>query len=267
MTARLSVVQPTPVVESPPLLDVHDLSVTYGGVKAVADVSFKATEGSITGLIGPNGAGKSTTLGVVAGAIKATHGKVEFGGVDVSNLPSFRRARLGMVRTFQMHGEFARLTVLENLLVAAPGQEGDAVRNVFSIRRSWRRQERDFVVEARDLLDRFGLATHEDAYASELSGGQRRLMELARALMAKPRLLLLDEPMAGVNPVMRERLGEHLLDVASGGIGVVLVEHELQFVEQCCENVYVLAQGSVIGEGNMSELREHAAVLDAYLAG
>jgi ABC-type branched-subunit amino acid transport system ATPase component len=261
MNARLS------VLDSATLLNVHGLSVSFGGVQAVADVSFKAAAGSITGLIGPNGAGKSTTLGVVAGAIKATQGKVEFAGIDVSKLPSFRRARLGMVRTFQMHGEFARLTVIENLLAAAPGQRGDSVRNIFSIRRSWRRQERDFVVEARALLERFGLADHEDAYAAELSGGQRRLMELARALMAKPRLLLLDEPMAGVNPAMRERLGEHLLEVAAGGIGIVLVEHELQFVEQVCENVYVLAQGLVIGEGNMSALREHAAVLDAYLAG
>jgi neutral amino acid transport system ATP-binding protein len=267
MTARLSVVESPQTVETAPLLDVQGLSVSFGGVKAVADVSFSAAPGAITGLIGPNGAGKSTTLGVVAGAIKATRGTVEFAGIDVSKLPSYRRARLGMVRTFQMRGEFGRLTVLENLLVAAPGQRGDQVRHVFSLRRSWRRQERTLVGEARELLDRFGLASHEDAYASELSGGQRRLMELARALMARPRLLLLDEPMAGVNPAMRERLGEHLIEVAAGGIGVVLVEHELRFVEQVCGNVYVLAQGSVIGEGNMSALREHAAVLDAYLAG
>jgi neutral amino acid transport system ATP-binding protein len=262
VTGTLKLVQP-----KPPLLSVSGLWVAFGGVQAVADVSFSAGAGQVTGLIGPNGAGKSTTLGVVAGAIKATRGSVQFDGRDVSHLPSFRRARLGMVRTFQMHGEFPKLTVLENLLSAAPDQRGESVRGVFSVRRQWRTQERELVADARDLLERFGIAGHESAYASELSGGQRRLMELARALMARPRLLLLDEPMAGVNPVMRDRLGEHLLDVAASGIGIVLVEHELRFVEQVCENVYVLAQGSVIGEGNMNALREQAAVLDAYLAG
>jgi ABC-type branched-subunit amino acid transport system ATPase component len=255
------------VLKKPPLLDVRGVSVSFGGVQAVADVSLSAAAGSVTGLIGPNGAGKSTALGVVAGAIKATRGVVEFAGTDVSSFPSYRRARLGMVRTFQMHGEFARLTVLENLLVAAPDQRGESLRSLFSLRGSWRRQERSLVAEARDLLARFGLESHEDAYASELSGGQRRLMELARALMAHPQLLLLDEPMAGVSPAMRNSLGEHLLEVASGGIGIVLVEHELRFVENVCENVYVLAQGSVIGEGSMSALREQASVLDAYLAG
>ncbi len=250
-----------------PLLEVRDLAVSFGGVQAVADLSFSAAAGSVTGLIGPNGAGKSTALGAVAGSVRATRGTVEFAGIDVTTLSSYRRARLGIGRTFQMNGEFGKLTVLENLLVAAPGQVGETVRNIFSARRTWRRQEQELVAEARDLLERFGISDHEDAYAAELSGGQRRLMELARALMAHPRLLLLDEPMAGVSPLMRDRLGEHLLEVAASGIGIVLVEHELRFVENVCENVYVLAQGSVIGEGNMSALREQSAVLDAYLAG
>jgi len=262
VTGALSVMH-----ERRPLLSVRDISVSFGGVQAVAGASFEAGAGRVTGLIGPNGAGKSTTLGVVAGAVRATRGTVEFDGVDVTRLPSFRRARLGMIRTFQLHGEFGKLTVLENLLLAAPSQVGETVRGVFSPRHSWRRQERELVAEARELLERFGIADHESAYASDLSGGQRRLMELARALMARPRLLLLDEPMAGVSPMMRDRLGEHLLEVAATGIGIVLVEHELRFVEQVCENVYVLAQGSVIGEGNMRALREQAAVLDAYLAG
>jgi ABC-type branched-subunit amino acid transport system ATPase component len=172
-----------------------------------------------------------------------------------------------MIRTFQMRGEFDRLTVLENLLVAAPGQLGERISNVYSIRRTWRRQQQELVEHARELLGRFGIASHENVYASELSGGQRRLMELARALMARPRLLLLDEPMAGVSPAIRGELAEHLLDVASSGIAIVLVEHELQFVENVCEHVLVLAQGKVIGEGKMSALREHAAVVDAYLTG
>lgn len=255
------------VVSEAPLLSVHGLSCAFGGVRAVSNVSFSAFPGQITGLIGPNGAGKSTTLGIVSGAIRPTGGAIEFSGRDVTDLPSYKRARLGMIRTFQMRGEFDRLTVLENLLVAAPGQRGEALRGVFSVRRAWRKQERELVESARDLLSRFGILTHESSYAAELSGGQRRLMELARALMARPRLLLLDEPMAGVSPAMRDQLGQHLLEVAEGGVSIVLVEHELRFVEQVCEQVLVLAQGSVIGEGNMADLREQAAVLEAYLAG
>ncbi len=250
-----------------PLLSVRGLSVSFGGVRAVTDVSFSASAGQITGLIGPNGAGKSTTLGMIAGAISPTTGTVEFAGRDITKLPSYRRARLGMIRTFQMRGEFDRLTVLENLLVAAPGQQGEKITSIYSVRRTWRRQQSQLVGQARELLEQFGILSHENAYAAELSGGQRRLMELARALMAEPRLLLLDEPMAGVNPTMRRLIAEHLLQIAASGICIVLVEHELQFVEHVCGHVYVLAQGTVIGEGTMSALREQAAVLDAYLTG
>jgi len=255
------------VAPGAPLLSVRSISCSFGGVRAVVDVSFAASVGQITGLIGPNGAGKSTTLGIVAGAIRPTTGTIEFDGRDVTKLPSYRRARLGMIRTFQMRGEFDQLTVLENLLVAAPGQLGEKIRNVYSVRRTWRTQQSELVYQARELLDRFGILSHENVYAAELSGGQRRLMELARALMAKPRLLLLDEPMAGVSPTMRDRLAAHLLEVADSGIAIVLVEHELRFVEDVCGHVLVLAQGTVIGEGAMSALREQAAVLDAYLTG
>lgn len=250
-----------------PLLAVRGISCSFGGVHAVADVSFSAPAGQITGLIGPNGAGKSTTLGIVAGSIRPTAGTIHFAGQDITALPSYRRARLGIIRTFQMRGEFDRLTVLENLLVAAPGQRGEKIRNIYSLRRTWRQQQLELVEQARELLGQFGIISQENIYAAELSGGQRRLMELARALMAQPRLLLLDEPMAGVSPTMRDRLSEHLVEVADSGIAIVLVEHQLRFVEDVCGHVLVLAQGTVIGEGKMSALREQAAVLDAYLTG
>jgi ABC-type branched-subunit amino acid transport system ATPase component len=262
VTAERSLVGP-----DAPLLGVRGISCSFGGVRAVADVSFSAPAGQITGLIGPNGAGKSTTLGIVAGSIRPTAGTIDFAGRDITALPSYRRARLGIIRTFQMRGEFDRLTVLENLLVAAPGQRGEKIRSIYSVRRTWRQQQRELVDQARELLDRFGILDHENVYAAELSGGQRRLMELARAIMAKPRLLLLDEPMAGVSPAMRDRLGGHLLEVADSGVAIVLVEHQLPFVEDVSGHVLVLAQGKVIGEGKMSSLREQAAVLDAYLTG
>lgn len=257
----------SPTPPDAPLLSVNGISCRFGGVRAVVDVSFSVSARQIIGLIGPNGAGKSTTLGIVAGAIRPATGTIGFAGRDITRLPSHRRARLGMIRTFQMRGEFDRLTVLENVLVAAPGQLGERVRNVYSIRRTWRQQQRELVEQARELLTRFGIAGQENLYAAELSGGQRRLMELARALMARPRLLLLDEPMAGVSPAIRGKLAEHLLEVAASGIAIVLVEHELHFVENVCGHVLVLAQGQVIGEGKMSALREQAAVLDAYLTG
>ena len=257
----------TPAPNPTPILDVAGLVVRYGTRTAVEEVSLRINRGEIFGLLGPNGAGKSTTLGIVAGSIRPTAGTIDFAGRDITALPSYRRARLGIIRTFQMRGEFDRLTVLENLLVAAPGQRGEKIRSIYSVRRTWRQQQRELVDQARELLDRFGILDHENVYAAELSGGQRRLMELARAIMAKPRLLLLDEPMAGVSPAMRDRLGGHLLEVADSGVAIVLVEHQLPFVEDVSGHVLVLAQGKVIGEGKMSSLREQAAVLDAYLTG
>lgn len=252
---------------SSPILEVRHLSRSFGGLRAVSDVSFCAHEGRIIGLIGPNGAGKSTTLAIVAGSLRPSAGSVWFCGRNVTGLASYQLARLGIARTFQIGGDFDRLTVLENLLVAAPHQDGERLRSVYSLRRSWREQESVLVERARALLARFQLADHENAYAGELSGGQRRLMELARALMAEPTLLLLDEPMAGVNPRLMGYLGEHLLELARTGFTIVLVEHELRLIEQVCDHIVVLAQGAVIGEGSMAAVRQMDEVLEAYLAG
>jgi ABC-type branched-subunit amino acid transport system ATPase component len=166
-----------------------------------------------------------------------------------------------------MRGEFDRLTVLENLLVAAPGQLGEKARWLALPGRKWRHQQSELVEKARGLLQRFELTEREDAYATELSGGQRRLMELARALMADPSALLLDEPMAGVNPTLSRQLGAHLLDLARSGLAIILVEHELGLIEQVCDHVVAMAQGRVIAEGSMASLREHAEVVDAYIVG
>jgi len=249
------------------LLTVRDARRAFGGVRAVESVSFEVRAGTITGLIGPNGAGKSTMLGIVAGAIRPTAGAITFDGRDVTGLPTYRLARCGLVRTFQLSSEFARLTVLENLLVAAPGQRGESLWGALRGRRYWRRQEAESVEQARALLDRFALSNKEDEYAGNLSGGQKRLVELMRGLMGRPRLLLLDEPMAGVNPTLARRIAGYLEELRDGGLTMLMVEHELALVERLCDPVVVMAQGRVLSQGTMGELRGRREVVDAYLVG
>ncbi len=250
-----------------PLLSVRNLAKNFGGVQAVRDVSFDVKAGSITGLIGPNGAGKSSVLAIVSGFLAPTSGSVHFAGDVVSGFPAYRLARLGLVRTFQLSSEFERLSVMENLLVAAPNQRGERLRDALVGRWRWHAQEDAAVARARELLARFEISEKEDDLAGDLSGGQKRLLELARALMAEPKLLLLDEPMAGVNPALIRRIESHLLALRDEGLTMLMVEHELGVVERLCEQVVVMAQGQVLSSGTMSELRMNEEVLDAYLSG
>jgi len=250
-----------------PLLAVTDLYRQFGGVHAVNGASFQVPPGRITGLIGPNGAGKSTALNVIAGALKPTAGKISYRGQDITGLPAYKVARRGIIRTFQISSEFAGLTVLENLLVAAPGQQGEALWQAALGKRYWRPHERTMVQRARELLARFDMSAKEDEYAGNLSGGQKRLLELMRGLMADPPLLLLDEPMAGVNPSLARRIEQHLLDLRGEGLTMLMIEHELAVVERLCDPVIVMAQGRVISQGTMAEVRTDREVLDAYLIG
>jgi neutral amino acid transport system ATP-binding protein len=259
--------QPPADVGVDPLLDIEDLRRDFGGVWAVDGATFSARRGAITSLIGPNGAGKSTVVGLVGGALRPSSGRVRFDGADVTELPPYRRARLGLVRTYQLSSEFGRLTVLENLLVAAPNQRGESLLTLALGRRYWRREQDEAVAKARELLERFGLSDWEDEYAGNLSGGQKRLVEIMRALMAEPKLLLLDEPMAGVNPTLARTIEGYLEDLARQGLTMLLVEHELDVVERLSESVVVMALGRVIAAGTMAELRDRPEVLDAYLSG
>ena len=249
------------------MLSVDDLHKEFGGLHAVDGASFAVETGAITGLIGPNGAGKSTALAIIAGAVKPSSGSVLFRGVDITATPSHQRARQGLVRTFQIAGEFPRLTVLENLLVTAPHQRGDSLARVVLGKWTWKSQEARLLERARDLLARFELADKEDEYAGNLSGGQKRLLQIARGLMAEPTLLLLDEPMAGVNPSLSRRLEHHLLELRAEGLTILMVEHELGVVERLCNHTIVMAQGRVLAQGTMTELRRNQEVLDAYLIG
>ena len=250
-----------------PLLRTVDLTRDFGGVHAVADVSIEVRRGTLTGLIGPNGAGKSTLLAMLAGTLPATSGQVIYAGTDVTRMPAYRRAQLGLVRTFQLASEFKRLTVMENLLAAVPRHRGDTLRGALRGRRYWRGDEEAAIDRARALLDRFGLSGYADTYAGDLSGGQRRLTEIMRALMAEPAMLLLDEPMAGVHPRLAREIGAQLLGLCAEGMTILMVEHELAIMDEFCDPVIVMAEGSVLATGTMAALRARREVVEAYLVG
>jgi ABC-type branched-subunit amino acid transport system ATPase component len=250
-----------------PILIVRDVHRAFGGLHAVDGATFNAARGRVTGLIGPNGAGKSTLMGIIAGAIRADAGTIEFDGADVAGLPSHQIARRGIIRTFQLSAEFSKLTVLENLLVAAPAQKGESLFGAELGRVYWGRDEDALVDRARDVLDRFAMSPKENELAGNLSGGQKRLLEIMRALMAHPKLLLLDEPFAGVNPTLAREIELYLLGLRDEGLSMIMVEHELGVVERLCDPVVVMAQGKVIAEGPMREVTARQEVLDAYLIG
>ncbi len=249
------------------MLMAEDVHRHFEGMRAVDGVSLEVAKGKITGLIGPNGAGKSTFLAVLAGTLPASHGRILLEGDNVTRLPAYARARRGLVRTFQLPSEFGRLTVLENLLVAAPHHRGDSLFGALMGRRYWLRDEERLVTEARGLLQRFGMSAKESDYAGTMSGGQKRLIEIMRALMLHPRCLLLDEPMSGVHPRVIEQIQYYLQVLRSDGLTILMVEHELHLVEQLCDSVFVMAQGKLIGSGTMASLRRQREIVDAYLVG
>lgn len=249
------------------ILSVEGLSRSFGGVHAVNNASFEVAEGSITGLIGPNGAGKSTVCNVIAGVLSPDEGSVRYAGSEVAGRRPYQLARLGLLRTFQTSSEFSRLTVTENLLVAAGAPRGGTLWGALLGPRWWRAEERAALERAGSLLDEFGLLEIADEPAGRLSGGQKRLVEIMRAIIASPRLLLLDEPMAGVHPTMVEGVISAVERLHLAGVSLLMVEHNLNVIERMCDHVIVMANGSVIAAGRMDELRQNQAVVDAYFHG
>jgi len=249
------------------LLEVQGISKRFGGVRAVDECSLRVDEGTLTGLIGPNGSGKTTVFNIVTGYLKADAGRVRFAGRDVTGKDPGQLYRQGLTRTFQQARVFPQLTVLENLLVAAPNHRGESLRGALLGRRYWIADERREVARARELLARFSMSAKESDYAGSLSGGQKRLIEIMRALMLQPRLLLLDEPMSGVHPSIIGEIATYLEGLRDGGLTILIVEHELHMIERLCNPVIVMAQGKVIGQGSMIELRRQREIVDAYLVG
>lgn len=244
-----------------------EMRKAFGGNHAVDGATFDVPAGSITALIGPNGAGKSTAVNMLAGAITPDSGRVELNGVDVTGWPTHRVAGAGLIRTFQLSREFGRLTVLENLMVTPMHQAGESIWNVLLRPGAIQSEETAYLERALSILENFGLAALRDNYAAELSGGQKRLLELARSVMAGPKVLLLDEPMAGINPALVERIGRHILDLRAEGVTVLMVEHNLNVVESICDRVIVMAEGKTLAVGTMAQLRADPAVVRAYLGG
>jgi len=250
-----------------PILSTELLTKSFNGVTVVSDVSITIEQGRLTGMIGPNGAGKSTTLAMLAGTLSPSSGTIMFEGNDITHVPSYKRAQMGIVRTFQLASEFKKLTVLENLVCAIPRQSGDSFWGSVRGRRFWGADDKANIERAEEILEGFGLSQYADAYAGGLSGGQRRLVEIMRALLAEPKVLLLDEPMAGVHANLARKIGNHLTKLCEGGMTIVMVEHELAITDEFCDPVIVLAEGRVLAQGTMAELRANSEVVEAYLVG
>ncbi|HKB94296.1 MAG TPA: ATP-binding cassette domain-containing protein [Gaiellaceae bacterium] len=247
------------------LLAARGVVVAYGGVRAVDGVSLDLEPGESLGLIGPNGAGKSSFLGALGGQIRLAEGSIALEGHEVGRLPAFKRARRGITRTFQMTSEFARMTVFENLVTAGHGAEGAALARVVLRRRETRRAERDVADRAWAVLDRFEMTHAADFYGAELSGGQRRLVEIMRCLMREPKVLLLDEPMVGVAPHLVAKLTSDLRSIQDDGIALVIVEHALEVVQDLCGRVIVMALGRPIATGTFDEVVADPEVQAAYV--
>ena len=249
-----------------PIFAVRNLVKTFGGLRAVDGATFHVDRGSITALIGPNGAGKTTLFNLATGFIKGDHGEIEFEGKSVFGRPPHVVARKGMLRTFQITKALAAMTVLDNMMLAAPDQPGERLLGLARHPLMWRPRERAIRLRAMELLERFQLASLAGAYAGTLSGGQRKLLEFARLLMAKPRLVLLDEPLAGVNPVLGKQILAHVHDLRSNhGLTFLFIEHDMEVVMNNADRVVVMAFGRVIATGLPSEVRRNQQVIDAYL--
>ena len=250
------------------MLDVRNLSKRFGGVVAVDGCSFQIAEGSITGLIGPNGAGKTTTFNMIAGALAPTSGQILFQGRDITGLKPFQLYALGLLRTFQIPKEFAKLTVLENLMASAPDQPGEEIfLNWLSPGRVSAR-EAEVRARAEDSLDFLGLTHVRDVLAGNLSGGQKKLVELGRTMMTDARLVLLDEPGAGVNPTLMRKIMEMIQRLnTERGYTFCIIEHDMDLIAELCDPVIVLAEGRVLTRGTMAEVRADERVIDAYFGG
>ena len=248
-----------------PLLEIHDVRRSFYGVQALRGTSFTVEAGRITGLIGPNGAGKTTLFNCISGLIPPSSGNIVFDGRDITGQRPDRIAGLGLVRTFQIARGFPRLSVLDNLLLYGREQPGEGL--VASLLRlpQVRRREAELVERAVAIAARLDLTRLLEERAANLSGGQKKLLEIGRALMAKPKLVLLDEPVAGVNPTLMREIGLHLRALVEDGVSILLIEHHMDMISRLCDPVIVMAEGRRLIEGRFDELVRNEVVQEAYM--
>ena len=255
--------------ETPPGLPlrVDGLVKEFGAITAVDGASFEVEEGSLTGLIGPNGAGKSTTFNCITGTLKPTAGSVYFNGEEITGLDPYQVANRGLVRTFQIARELEEMTVLENMMLSPKGQLGESLFQSVTpvLRGRVVDQEADVLERAWETLEFFEIDHVAHEYAGNLSGGQRKLLEMARALLTDPEMVLLDEPLAGVNPTLEHKLLERIHELREQGYTFLLVEHDMDVIMNNCEHIIVMHQGKVLAEGTAADIRGNEQVVEAYL--
>lgn len=263
--AALAEVRAIPGVRKPDSILVMDnMTRSFGGLLAVSIDHLEIQRGTITALIGPNGAGKTTLFNLVSAFDEPTSGSWSLNGKQLRGMQSYQIARSGMVRTFQLTKSLAKMSCLENMMLAAPGQTGESFVSAL-IPARWRAQEREVQARAEDLLERFNLIHMRDEYAATLSGGQRKLLEMARSLMTEPDIILLDEPMAGVNPALVQSLLGHIEALRDDGMTIIFIEHDMDVIMGISDWIAVLAEGVVIAEGTPEQVGQNPAVIDAYL--
>lgn len=248
-----------------PIAALKHIYVSFGGVQALSDISFQALDGHVTSVIGPNGAGKTTAINCLSGLLRPQGGEALFGGRSISGLAIHQMARLGVARTFQSHQVFAEMTVLENVMLGLHAcSKKDFLAALFRLP-GLKEEERRIEEQAQAMLERMGLMPLAEVPAGQLSHGQQKRVEIARALVGRPKLVLLDEPAAGLNRSETREMGRLIKDMRGQGVSVILVEHDMELVMDISDQVVVLNYGRKIAEGSPAEVREHSEVIEAYL--
>ena len=249
------------------MLTVENLAKEFDGLTAVNDLNFTVEPNSISGLIGPNGAGKTTTFNMIAGHLKPSSGKIYFDGKEITNLRPHQTFQLGIVRTFQIPRPFSGMTVLENLTMVPRNQIGEKIWNNWLRNNAVAKEEQQIREKANGLLEFLNLSDLQNEYSGNLSGGQLKLLELGRALMSDPKVILLDEPAAGVNPTLLEEIIDRIRDIHSQGVTFLIIEHNMELVMRLCSSILVMAEGDILMRGAPEEIRSDPRLIDAFLGG